>query len=445
MRRNFFFLFVAILASMVYLSCDDTALVGSNLLDDETLDYQFNDTTTIHSRTILGRPVNSGRLSSNTYMVGTLEDPVFGKVTSDVYLGLQVLDQGPDFSNKTIDSMVLAIAYDTSGFYGEQNAFFDFEIYRTLEPIQEDTTFSNETLPIEATPLTDVDNKFISPDDTLVINDPALDSIVNLLPHFRLPILPSFGVDFFTQIKFVQDEESLNNVVPALYLQGTPDRSSLMGLSIGNTNRLGDFNKLLVYMKDSIDAPELYEFRFKIDRFSHFEHDYSGSEVEPFLNDVESGDSLFFVQGIGGVNGVLDISSVLQYDGFLINKAEIELTINEDPRYNPELYPSLENYGASYVNEDDILVSVQDLNLVSDFGLGVFGGQVFEEVENGVTLKKVKMNITNHVKNYIEVPSVGGEIIITSLFDSETPGRTVFYGAGHSKYPAKLNIAFTKP
>ena len=35
--------------------------------------------------------------------------------------------------------------------------------------------------------------------------------------------------------------------------------------------------------------------------------------------------------------------------------------------------------------------------------------------------------------------------MIKPFSESEIPGRTVFYGAGHSKYPAKLNIAFTEP
>jgi len=445
MRRNFYFLYVAILASMVYLSCDETAIVGGDLLDDETINYEFNDTTGIYTKTILGQPVNSGRLSSNTFMVGRLDDPIFGITKSDLYLALQILNQPPNYSNKTIDSMVLAIAYDTSGFYGKEGAIFDFELYRTEALIKEDTTFSNETLPIEPFSIATVEDMFISPNDTLLIFDPALDTTSLLIPHFRLPILPVFGIDFFAQMKFAVDDEALLSVVPALYLSGEPDRSSMMGLSVGNTNRLGDFNKLLMYITDSIGNKELYEYRFRIDRFSNFEHDYSGSEVEYFLDNPEEGDSLFFVQGMAGVKGAIDISGVLQYKDYLINKAEIELTINEDPRYNLECYPPIANYGASYEFEDSILISIQDLNLVSDFGLEVFGGQIVEEVVDGATVKKVKMNITNHVKNYIDNPLIGGEIIITSLLESETPGRTVFYGAGHSKYPAKLNISFTKP
>ena len=103
MKKNFFLLFAILTISAIYLSCDETAIVGSGILDDESLDYNFNDTTTIHTRTILGRPVNSGRLSANTFMVGALDDPIFGKSTSDVYLGLQVLEQAPIFDGRTFE------------------------------------------------------------------------------------------------------------------------------------------------------------------------------------------------------------------------------------------------------------------------------------------------------------------------------------------------------
>lgn len=199
-------------------------------------------------------------------------------------------------------------------------------------------------------------------------------------------------------------------------------------------------------MKDSIDNPELYEFRFRIDRFSNFEHDYTGSPVEQFIDGTEeAGDSLFFVQGMAGLNGTIDISAVQQYSGFLINKAEIELTVAEMPEYDLENYPPISIYGANYELESGSLLAIQDLDLIREFGFEAFGGELFEEEINGEKVMKLKFNVTNHVKNYIENPMIGSKIVLNSLFDSETPNRTVFYGAGHSKYPAKLNISFTKP
>lgn len=446
MKKKIFLFVLSLWAIAFIVSCDESTIVGGDILNDEAIDVVFTDTTTIHTGTILGRPINSGRLNANTYMVGVLNDPVFGTTTSDLYLGIQVLDDGPNFRRRSIDSMVLAIAFDTSGFYGEKDAVYDFRLFRTSELIKEDTTFSDETLPLQTPALTTINNKFISPDDTLNFFEPVLDSLVTLVPHFRLPIFPTLGINIFDQVLDIEDDVDLLEVFPALYLEGIPDRSAMMGLSVGNSSRLGDFNKLLIYMKDSIDNPELYEFRFRIDRFSNFEHDYTGSPVEQFIDGTEeAGDSLFFVQGMAGLNGTIDISAVQQYSGFLINKAEIELTVAEMPEYDLENYPPISIYGANYELESGSLLAIQDLDLIREFGFEAFGGELFEEEINGEKVMKLKFNVTNHVKNYIENPMIGSKIVLNSLFDSETPNRTVFYGAGHSKYPAKLNISFTKP
>ena len=444
MKKNLILFALSIWAAFVLVRCDDSTIVGGDLLNGEAIDLVFTDTTTIHTSTTLGKVVNSGRLSANTYMVGVLDDPIFGITTSDLYLGIQVIDEGPNYIGKEIDSMVMSLAYDSLGFYGNRSSLFDFELYRTTEIIKEDTTFSDEVLPIETTPIANEMNKVVSLTDSVFVIDPETDSLLIGIPHFRMRINPSFGINFFDLMRFVSDDASLLGVVPALYLNGVPNRSAMAGFSVGNSERLGDLNKFIVYMTDTLGVKSTYDFRYRVDRFSHFEHDYAGSPVSDFIDNEEIGDSLFFVQGMAGVNGVIDISNVLQYKDFLVNKAEIELTVAEDPEYQLDLYPPIELYGASFEGSEGRLVALQDLELISEFGLPVFGGELFEEEVDGIMLKKVKFNITNHVINFIDDPTIGGKIILSAFFESETPNRTVFYGAGHSRYPAKLNIAFTK-
>lgn len=432
---------------ILLVQCDESTIIGSDFLSEEAIDFQFTDTFTIHTFTQRGIPVNSGRVSANTYMIGALDDPIFGKTNSDIYFGIQVLDDGPMFENQIIDSMVLIIAYDSLGFYGKQDARFDFELFKTTERINEDTTFSDEVLDIESEPLASELNKYLSVRDTIFTFDPVEDTSIVLQPHFRMKILPQFGINIFTLFKLVTDDESLLSLIPALYLKGTPDRSAMAGLSIGNTNRLGDLNKLTLFFTNTEnDLKTIYDFRFRIDKFSTFTHDYTGSQVEPFLDNKTDGDSLFFVQGMAGVNGVVDISNALQLKDYLINKAELELTVAEDSEYNLECYPPIELFAASYEGIEGNRIAIQDLDLISTGGLGVFGGNMVEEIgPNGEMVRKVIINITNHIKNYINDPSIGGEILLSPFFDSETPNRTVFYGAGHSMFPAKVNISFTKP
>ena len=432
---------------ILLVQCDESTIIGSDFLSEEAIDFQITDTVTIHTFTQRGSPVNSGRVAANIYMLGALDDPIFGKTNSDIYFGIQVIDDGPLFENQIIDSMVLIIAYDTLGFYGKQDARFDVELFKTTERINEDTTYSDATLELENFSIAEEFDKRLSPTDSIFTFDPIEDTTVVLLPHFRMKIVPQFGIDLFTLLKFVSDDESLLSIIPALYLKGNPDRSAMAGLSIGNANRLGDFNRLTLFFTNTEDeSKSLYDFRFRIDRFSTFTHDYTGSQVEPFLDNKTDGDSLFFVQGMAGVNGVVDISNVMHLKDYLINKAELELTVSEDSEYNLECYPPIELFAASYEGPEGNRIAIQDLDLINSGGLGVFGGEMVEEMgPNGEMVRKVVINITNHVKNYIEDPSIGGEILLSPFFDSETPNRTVFYGAGHSMFPAKMNISFTKP
>ena len=99
-----------------------------------------------------------------------------------------------------------------------------------------------------------------------------------------------------------------------------------------------------------------------------------------------------------------------------------------------------------YDTEDFGFIQISDFQNAIGFEAGIFGGVVEEEViSTGETVKKVRINLTNHVKQFLADTSIGGEIIISSFSEAETPHRTVFYGAGHARFAPKLNISFTKP
>ncbi len=435
------------MAVFITFSCDETSLVGSDLLDSESIDIEFTDTTTLRTRTIPGDSINTGRLTANTYLLGELNDPIFGRSYSDIYFAINVIDDGPRFRTSTFDSAVVAIAYDTSGFYGNLDAVWDLELFQTTQRINLDTTWSNETLEVDPVPISTAYGRKLAPGDTIMIGDHINDTILPSLAHLRLRLNDDYGEELFEAFKTIEGDEDLLNFIPGLYLRASVDRSAMAGLGIGPNERLGDFNALVVYYTEEDGDQNVYQFRFREDRFAHFEHDYSGTPIETFVNNPDMGDSLFFVQGMAGVNGIIDISNVLQFEDKLINKAEIELVIATGSEFNTNLYDPLSLYGARYEVEDGLKINIQDLEyvLANALPFGVFDGEIESEEENGETLLKLRFNITNHVKNFIVNPSFGGELILISLTNSERPNRTVFYGGGHSQYRAKLNLAFTNP
>jgi len=59
-------------------------------------------------------------------------------------------------------------------------------------------------------------------------------------------------------------------------------------------------------------------------------------------------------------------------------------------------------------------------------------------------VKKYTLNITNHIKSALKDNTYNSDLYIGILTESETPHRAVLFGAGHSQYPMKLKITYTK-
>jgi len=73
---------------LILQSCQDSILVGNELLDNEKLVLSFNDSLKLSSSTIAGTRVVTHRpnVNSRTYVLGSLNDATFGNLTTSLYL-----------------------------------------------------------------------------------------------------------------------------------------------------------------------------------------------------------------------------------------------------------------------------------------------------------------------------------------------------------------------
>ncbi len=441
-------LWVIVIVSLTSYSCNDTTFIGSDLLDDQAIGLDFTDTITLKTSTISGVPINTNDISAETYIVGDLEDPIFGTSTSDLYFSILALDlTNPwNFTNDDLDSIVLTIAVDTFGVYGKNPDKYTLELFEGVETLPSDTILSDQTFTILPDPIS-VFNKTIDISDSINVYVPDIDTTMNFEYHIRMILNDAFSNKLFNELKSIDDNEELTSFLPSLYLSATSEDASLLGLSVGLTERIGDFNQVLVYTTDrETNQRKQYDFRFEINRASNFVNDYSGSLVENSIDNPDADDEFFYVQGMAGVRGVVDISAVDNFrKDVLINKVELELTIAEDAAFMTDCFLPIQSFQMYYDSEDGFM-QITDFRNALGFGGGLFGGIIEEEVlTTGETVKRVKMNITNHVKEFLDDTTIGGEIIISSFSEAQTPNRTVFYGAGHSRFAPKLNISFTKP
>ena len=77
-------------------------------------------------------------------------------------------------------------------------------------------------------------------------------------------------------------------------------------------------------------------------------------------------------------------------------------------------------------------------------GGGNFGGRLTEESgNNGEMIQTYTMNISSYFQEILD--EVKDPVIYLRSFPKQEQGsRVVIYGPGHSKYPMKLSLAYTK-
>ena len=80
-------------------SCQDPILVGGSLLDDEKLNIGFTNTFDLSTSVISGDRVvtHQPNLDSKTYLLGQLVDPLFGTISSELFMKFQFSSTKPEY------------------------------------------------------------------------------------------------------------------------------------------------------------------------------------------------------------------------------------------------------------------------------------------------------------------------------------------------------------
>ena len=52
MKKNYLAALTLLFFGLLFFACNDTSIIGSDLLEDDQLEFEFTDTLTIHAKTI---------------------------------------------------------------------------------------------------------------------------------------------------------------------------------------------------------------------------------------------------------------------------------------------------------------------------------------------------------------------------------------------------------
>jgi len=436
----------------LFTACSETTTLGTGLVEADLENTEFTEDFSIKTSTISDDPVLtfSNLLSAQltSYLVGDYNDPIFGQVRSSVFAQVSVNGAGkPNFAGNTLDSMVLVLPYNAYS-YGDIASEYTLDVLRINEEViipdgglLSDTIFSTDMMPIAT-------HSFVPNNiDSIFIDIPENDTTILVAPQLRIPLGQSFAQELFES-----DEETfVTDSTFVEYFQGfkisaASENDGLFDLSLRSNSRAG----LFVYYSNS-DRDTSYQFPISSSdlKFASYDQDVAGSVVETFINNTNSGDSLFFVQGLEGVSGVIELPDLTNLEGDVtINKAELVVSVADLPE-DADIYKEAEQLILSQIDEDGNYIVIEDVasalfsdatTFVTVLNTGRFGGVLTEFTDRPSTYT---MNITAHLQNMLR-GTVTNKMRLSVYGREALANRVALYGAGHSEYPVKLRVYYTK-
>ena len=426
--------FVAIIS--IIFSCEkpETGIGGNLLPDEDNLDLFFTDTISVvafnspEEDSVRTSPVTTG-------LIGSYHDPIMGIHRSELYFQLRLpasnISFGADETTIVLDSIVLGLDY-TGGFYGELNPL-TFEVYELNEDIELDSIYySNDEFETISTNIADPQRATISPTPTLPTIDIGDEEVAN---QIRIHLDTTWGYMFFDPL--IEDSLATTDLFlqwfKGLHVKTQADNSAILNVDLTN----GVSALTLYYQEQEPDTTIYKEFAFLINdnsqRINHFEHDYSASLVQYYLDNPELGQQRLFVQGGAGQSIELDfpfIDGWLDSSNVAVNNAELILPI-EDVKSGLFLPARLFTVR---IDEDGEEATIPDA-FQGDTHLGGF-----LDLEN----QEYRLNITRYLQQVITGELENRGLRIKPSFNGSSFNRASIFGFENPEKRAKLVFTYTK-
>lgn len=435
------------LMSLIFWSCkEELNKTGYGLLDKGDLVSVKKaeiDKSTIKSFTVTDEKQRTDETTYN--LLGTFNDPVFGKITADFAVQFR-LGQYPDFSkNAQPDSLVLYLLY--MEFFGDTVTPQRLKVYELASDLSFDAQYDQ-----------DVNLKAISKGEVLAdityVPKFKLDSLTNLYGSTKAKpkdtVIQEIAIKLNASLinkLWAADTLTLSkNELFLEYFKGLYIEAGDLnqGGAVMRINSIARGSRMIMHYKNSEKDSLFYSYNINENsaRVSRFSHEYTNTDFFANLDKKETQDSLIYLQTTGGLGSKILIPNLnLWRDSanIAINKAELIFTVDQfytdTAKYTPPYQVIL-----SAVNEKDSLYFPSDLA----FSQAYFGG-VYNKTDG-----TYRFNIAKHVQELIsKKPNGVGYLrenygFFLSMADRNTNyGRVVLKGA-NSKTGIRLEITYSK-
>ncbi|MEN8115765.1 MAG: DUF4270 domain-containing protein [Bacteroidota bacterium] len=373
--------------------------------------------------------VTSGKEKS---LLGSLNDPVFGKTTVDFATQFR-LKSYPDFgSNPVADSVKLYLYYRF--IYGDTETPQRLRVYELESALDADAQYNQYTDlksmasvqllgEIDYTPVVEIDT---------TKNDTFIQGIV-------IPLDISLAEKLIT----ADSLDLINNDVFLEYFKGLyieAEEQNNVGGTLLSLEATG--SALAVYYNNdenkAEEEPDTLYMPFVISQFSaqvnSITHDYSGTKFESNLNQNAFGDSLIYIQPTGGLKSLIQIDGLTSWNDSVntaINRAELVFRVDSIASGLDKFAPPSQLL-FTFIDDD----GKERLPIDYYFNPGFYGGQLYQD-------KTYRFNITQHLQQIIEGNVANNGFYLTTGQRSDMANRVVLKGAT-SNSGIELIITYSK-
>ncbi|MGK0387552.1 MAG: hypothetical protein ACI94Y_000278 [Maribacter sp.] len=459
-RRSFFWLVMLYIAT---IACNDPNNIGSELVESEFSDIKFTDTITVTTLNTTQESIftytNNIANQPGSYLCGNIDELVFGSYKASVYIDFLLnstsVVAGDRFEGATFDSLVLSLAYDSLRTYGDTLISQTLDVGRLIEPMDGDVEFyySNENFGVDPTSIGGLVD-FLPHPRTSVTSITDEDTTL-LAPHIRIPLSEDLATELMNYDSTTYaNSENFQAVFNGIKVASTVDNANILGFNLQSALSY----MRLYYTVDEVEFTFTYTIGGLSVKYNEFEHDYTGSIIEPFIDNQEMSDSLVFCQGMSGTNVKIDFPYINTLEEVIVNKADLEFTMAYLPGDDTIFYAPPVRVVLAYLSADGNYYFIDDVtSAIATGNVNAFGGNATTEDENGVFVQKYKMNISNYLQEIIECTDVDGfqtgclsntaesnSLYMQVYLKNQYASRGVMYGGDHSQYPAKLDLIYTQ-
>ncbi|TNE55399.1 MAG: DUF4270 family protein [Bacteroidetes bacterium] len=427
MKQQVFVVGISLSMILALFSCKkEKSLVGKDGINQEFL-LSSDGTDTFQLITYSKLEDSLVSSNSGTSLLGSYNDPVFGKVESEFYTQIRLSGLTPNFGDLSaiaIDSFVLGLTFtDYYGELGEQS----FEVYELDEDLSIDSVYyAHQNRLVKPVNLIDPNRNVLLPDP---INPTVIDG-VEVDAQLRLYL--------DTNLARTMMEESENN--PQSFATNEDFASFFKGLNVRVNNgaqAVGEGAILSFSLSNSLSKLTVYyrqdgqnkTFDFLMNSLSadhnHLTFDRTGSPFGDLLANQTLGQQQFYAQA-NVARGIIEFPGISNLPkNTVIQSARLELPVSYFS--GDELYPSTSISVSARISEEDEQLYV----------LGVTG-------QYSDYTKSYILDLRDYLQQIVsgQVENMGIHVAPTKMISSVE--RIVFNGldAPLKKQP-KLQIVYT--